>query len=67
MADPTLIKTSVVAYKRCARILPSRTDGVPSQPVIVRCPICDEKRHYLPAEVFEGSPSYEVRKVEARK
>jgi hypothetical protein len=65
MPHPTLIRTSVVACKKCSRNIPSRTDGVPSQPIIIRCPICDERRHYLPSEVFQGSPSYEVRKVEA--
>jgi hypothetical protein len=44
-------KTSVVRCKGCSRNIPSGTHGVPAQPVAVLCPLCGQRRMYLPVEV----------------
>jgi hypothetical protein len=44
-------KTAVVRCKGCSRNIPSGTHGVPAQPVAVLCPLCGQRRMYLPVEV----------------
>jgi hypothetical protein len=44
-------KTDVVRCKGCCRNIPSGTHGVPAQPIAVHCPLCGQRRMYLPVEV----------------
>ena len=47
-------KTFVVACKKCRRDVPAVEAEFPLQSIIVKCPLCGEKRRYLPFEVFLG-------------
>ena len=51
---PSARKTFVVACKKCRRDVPIGMAEFPFQSIIVACPLCGEKRRYLPSEVFLG-------------
>ena len=51
---PPARKTFVVACKKCRRDVPTDVGEFPFQPIVVECPLCGEKRRYLPSEVFLG-------------
>lgn len=51
---PPARKTFVVACKKCRRDLPTGAAKFPFQSIVVECPLCGEKRRYLPSEVFLG-------------
>ena len=55
-------KQFVVACKRCRRDLPAIVSEFPFQPIVVTCPLCGERRRYLPSEVFLGQPNRLVSK-----
>ena len=47
-------KLFVVACKKCRRDVPTGASELPLRSIIVDCPLCGEKRRYLPSEVFLG-------------
>jgi hypothetical protein len=47
-------KTFVVACKKCRRDVPTGAAEFPFQSIVVECPLCGEKRRYLPSEIFLG-------------
>ena len=51
---PSARKTFVVACKKCRRDVPTGAGEFPFQSIVVDCPLCGEKRRYLPSEVFLG-------------
>jgi hypothetical protein len=51
---PSARKTFVVACKKCRRDVPTGVAEFPFQSISVECPLCGEKRRYLPSEVFLG-------------
>jgi len=51
---PSARKTFVVACKKCRRDVPTGVTEFPFQSTVVECPLCGEKRRYLPSEVFLG-------------
>ncbi|HLY39840.1 MAG TPA: hypothetical protein VKR52_01455 [Terracidiphilus sp.] len=55
---PTNRKIFVVTCKRCRRDIPARVSVFPLQSLIVDCPLCGEKRRYVPSEVFLGKPDH---------
>jgi hypothetical protein len=44
----------VVACKKCRRDVPTGVGEFPFELIVVECPLCGEKRRYLPTEVFLG-------------
>jgi hypothetical protein len=60
MSAPERKKISVIQCKGCSRIVPCAAES-PVNSVVVRCPICLERRAYIVAtEVFQGQPNWEV-------
>ena len=51
---PPARKTLVVACKKCRRDISTGAAKFPFQSIVVECPLCGEKRRYLPSEVFLG-------------
>ena len=51
---PSARKTFVVACKKCRRDVATGVGEFPFQSIVVECPLCGEKRRYLPSEVFLG-------------
>jgi hypothetical protein len=60
MPAPERKKVPVVQCKGCSRIVPCAAQSTVVS-VVVRCPICLERRAYIVAtEVFQGQPNWEV-------
>jgi hypothetical protein len=57
---PTNRTLFVVTCKRCRRDVPSGLTKFPFQSIVVDCPLCGEKRRYIPSEVFLGKPDHLV-------
>jgi RNase P subunit RPR2 len=55
-------KQFIVTCKDCRRDVPSGVKEFPFQSIVVTCPLCKEKRRYLPSEVFLGRPNHLVDK-----
>ena len=51
---PSARKTFVVACKKCRRDVPTGVGEFPFPSIVVECPLCGEKRRYLPSEIFLG-------------
>jgi len=47
-------KTFVIAFKKCRREVPTGVGEFPFQSIVVECPLCGDRRRYLPSEVFLG-------------
>ncbi len=50
----------VIACKACHENIPAPVETVPDDWIIAVCPLCDQRRRYLPAEIFQGRLSHEV-------
>jgi hypothetical protein len=50
----SLRKTFVVACKKCRRDVPTGVSEFPFQSIVIECPLCGEKRRYLPSEISLG-------------
>lgn len=57
---PSARKTFVVACKKCRRDVPTAVGDFLFQSIVVECPLCGEKRRYLPSEVFLGRVDQQV-------
>lgn len=64
MFTPEIItrKQYVIECKRCRRDIPAGVREFPFQPIAVACPLCGERRQYLPSEVFLGNAHYLIAK-----
>jgi len=51
---PSGRKAFVVACKKCRRDVPTGVTEFPFQSIVIECPLCGEKRRYLPSEIFLG-------------
>jgi hypothetical protein len=60
-------KQFVVECKLCRREVPAGVVSFPFQSIVADCPLCGERRRYLPSEVFLGKShglvSKQTRKV----
>jgi hypothetical protein len=50
----TTRKVFVVTCKRCRRDVPAGLKEFPFQSIAIECPLCGERRQYLPSEIFLG-------------
>jgi hypothetical protein len=51
----------LVACKDCHRNIPAPIGTIPDTWIVAKCPLCGVKRRYLPAEIFTGRLTPEVR------
>ena len=47
----------VVRCKGCHQNVPAPVGTMPDTWIVARCPLCGEKRRYLPSEIFKGKLS----------
>jgi hypothetical protein len=50
-------KLFVVECKRCRRNVAAGVKQFPFQSIVVCCPLCGERRQYLPSDVYLGRPN----------
>jgi len=56
-------KQFVVQCKGCRRNVPAGVAEQPNVYIAVSCPLCRERRYYLPTEVGLDFPHYEHQKI----
>jgi hypothetical protein len=49
-----------VCCKRCGQNIPAPVETMPDSWIVAHCPLCGEKRRYLPSEIFRGRISWEL-------
>jgi hypothetical protein len=47
-----------IACKRCRETIAAPVQTMPSSWIVATCPLCGEKRRYLPVELFQGTLSW---------
>jgi len=55
-------KLFVVECKRCRRNVAAGVQQFPFRSIVVFCPLCGERRQYLPSDVYLGRPNQLVAK-----
>lgn len=46
--------------KRCGENIPAPVETMPDTWVVAECPLCGEKRRYLPTDIFRGHICYQL-------
>jgi hypothetical protein len=49
-----------ISCKRCGENIPAPVATMPDSWITAQCPLCGEKRSYLPSEIFRGKLSYKL-------
>jgi hypothetical protein len=49
-----------ICCKGCAQNVPAPVGTMPVSWIIAKCPLCGEKRRYLPSEIFRGRLSHQL-------
>src|SRR5262252_8699934 len=49
-----------IVCKGCHQNIPAPVETVPDTWIIAECPVCGEKRRYLPSDIFQGRLSPEL-------
>jgi hypothetical protein len=55
----TPIHDFVIECKRCKEHIAAPVETMPGSWIIAECPLCKEKRRYLPVEIFKGRLSFD--------
>jgi hypothetical protein len=50
----------VVTCKGCHQNIPAPVETLPSSWIIAACPLCKQRRRYLPTEIFQGKLSHQL-------
>jgi hypothetical protein len=50
----------VIICKGCRQNIPAPVQTMPDSWIVADCPLCRERRRYLPAEIFQGRLSHQL-------
>lgn len=56
---PARIHPFVITCKRCEENIAAPVQTMPDSWIIHTCPLCGERRRYLPEEIFQGRLSFD--------
>ena len=56
-----------IRCKKCGENIPAPVGTLPDYWIAARCPLCGEKRSYLPSEIFRGNLSYKLGRKPVRR
>ena len=59
LSPTTGIHPFVIICKGCRRNIPAPVQTLPDSWIVADCPLCGEKRRYLPADIFRGRLSHD--------
>jgi hypothetical protein len=54
------IHAFVIIFKGCRENIPAPVQTMPDSRIVADCPLCGEKRRYLPADIFRGRLSHDL-------
>jgi hypothetical protein len=49
-----------VSCKSCRENIPAPVETMPSSWIVATCPLCGDRRRYLPCDIFRGRLSFRV-------
>jgi hypothetical protein len=49
-----------IRCKGCAEAVPAPVGTMPDTWIVAECPLCGERRRYLPADIFRGNLSHKL-------
>jgi hypothetical protein len=55
-----------IRCKKCGENIPAPVGTMPDYWIAALCPLCGEKRSYLPSEIFRGNLSFKLGRKSAR-
>jgi hypothetical protein len=50
----------LIVCKGCQQNIPAPVQTLPGSWIVAECPLCGEKRRYLPADIFQGQLSRDL-------
>ena len=50
----------VIVCKGCKQNIPAPVQTLPDSWIVAECPLCDEKRRYVPTDIFKGRLSHDL-------
>jgi hypothetical protein len=50
----------VIVCKGCEQNIPAPVETMPDSWIVADCPLCSERRRYLPADIFRGRLSHDL-------
>jgi hypothetical protein len=50
----------VIVCKGCHQNIPAPVETMPDSWIIANCPLCGQKRRYLPTDIFRGRLSHDL-------
>ena len=59
---PSVVFPFTVTCKGCGQNIAAPVETMPAQWIIAERPLCEDKRRYLPTDIFRGKLSYEFTK-----
>lgn len=51
----------VIVCKGCGQNIPAPVETMPDSWIIAECPLCGQRRRYLPTDIFQGRLSQDLR------
>ena len=57
---PSRVCDYVIRCKRCGENIPAPVETMPSSWIIAECPLCGERRAYLPPDIFKGRLAFQL-------
>jgi len=64
--EPARICDFTVRCKGCGENIPAPVGTLPDSWIVAVCPLCGERRRYLPSEIFRGRLSQRLRAERGR-
>ena len=55
-----------IQCKGCGETIPAPVGTMPDSWIVAECPLCGQKRRYLPTEIFRGTLSHRLRSLHVR-
>jgi rRNA maturation protein Nop10 len=56
----TRVHDFTLKCKKCGQNVPAPVQTMPDSWIVGECPLCGEKRRYLPSDIFRGQLSYKL-------
>ncbi len=51
-----------IRCKGCGETVPAPVETMPDSWIIAQCPLCGERRYYLPPDIFQGRLSHRLKR-----
>ena len=67
LLPPSRIHDFTICCKSCGANIPAPVETMPASWIVAQCPLCGDKRRYLPSDIFRGRLSKQLTSLPARR